>query len=226
MDSVVVPLLSRRFERAQILQKANHAIPAAALLATGIRSLTEGSHGFGLALGAVQIATSATLIVAIVQGLRATRGPARHHHRHGIEWIDIWAAGMLFAEAAERGHVRHHISRPTILTALITLALGLFHSRIAAVGQRRRAVRVTSDGMFVGGKPFRPFSAPWQDIASISVTDRVAEVRTRGGRVRRVDLADLRNAEEVRAAFAEGSRRLSALRANESITSPDLSPAR
>jgi hypothetical protein len=211
MDSVVVPLLSRRFERAQILQKANHAIPAAALLVTGVQALMEGSWGFGLALGAVQIATSAMLMVTIVRSLRATRGPAHHHHEHGIEWIDIWAAGVLFAEAAERWHVKHHISRPMILTALLTLALGLFHGRIAAVGRRRRAIRITADGMYVGGKPFRAFTAPWRDIASISVTGQVAEVRTRGGRVRRLNLADLRNAEDVRAALAEGRKRLSAL---------------
>jgi hypothetical protein len=31
------------------------------------------------------------------------RQPSRGHHAHGVDWIDIWAAGVLFAEAAERG---------------------------------------------------------------------------------------------------------------------------
>lgn len=225
MDSVVVPLLSRRFERAQILQKATHAIPAASLLTVGVQALTEGVRGFGLAFAVIQIGTSAMLMVTIFRGLRATGRPAHHAHRHGVDWIDIWAAGVLLAEAAERWHLRHHISRPTILTALLTLGLGVFHGRIAAFGQRRRSIRITSDGISVGGKPLRPFSAPWRDIASISVTGRIAEVRTRGGRVRRVDLSDLRNGEDVRAAFAEGSNRLAAFRTQGSALGPSSDPA-
>ena len=218
MDSLVVPLHSRRLERAQLLQKINHAIPAAGLLVTGMQALAEGAGGIGLALAIVEIVTSAMLIVTFARGVRATRrtGPREHSHS-GVDWIDIWAAGVLFAEAAERWHLTHHLSRPTILTAMITLGLGLFHGRIAASSQRRRAVRITAEGIYVGARPFRGLNARWADVASISAAGQVAEVRTRGGRVRRVDLTDLRNAEEVRAAFAEGSRRLAALRAPESM---------
>src|SRR5262245_10820466 len=225
MDSVVVPLLSRRFERAQILQKATHVIPAVSLLTVGAQALKEGVRGLSLALAFVEIGTSVMLMVTIVRGLRATRRPVHHGDRHGVDWIDIWAAGVLFAEAAERWHLRHHLSRPTILTALLTLGLGLFHGRIAAFGRRRRAIRITTDGMHVGGKPFRPFSAKWHDIASISVIGQSAEIRTRGGRVRRVDLADLRNAEDVRAAFAKASGRLAAFRTQDSALRPSSDPA-
>ena len=219
MDSVVVLLQSRRLERAQLLQKINHAIPAAGLLVTGLQALAEGAGGAGLTLAIVEIVTSAMLIFTFARGVRATRqsGPRGHAHSHGIDWIDIWAAGVLFAEVAERWHLTHHLSRPTILTAIITLALGLFHGRIAGSIQRRRAVRITAEGIYVGARPFRGLNARWADVASISAAGQVAEVRTRGGRVRRVDLTDLRNAEEVRAAFAEGSRRLAALRAPESM---------
>src|SRR5262245_43943138 len=98
MESVVVPLLSRRFERAQLLQKANHAIPAVGLLVTGAQALMEGMHGFTLALAVVQIGTSAMLMITIFRSLRDTGRPASHGHESGIEWIDIWAAGVLFAE--------------------------------------------------------------------------------------------------------------------------------
>jgi hypothetical protein len=219
MNSVVVLLQSRRLERAQLLQKVNHAIPAAGLLVTGMQALAEGVDGAGLALAAVEIVTSAMLIFTFARGVRATRRsePREHDHSHGVDWIDIWAAGVLFAEAAERWHLKHHLSRPTILTAIITLALGLFHSRIAATIQRRRAVRITAEGIYVGARPFRGLNARWADVASISIAGHVAEVRTRDGRVRRVDLTDLRNADEVRSAFAEGRRRLAALRAQEAV---------
>jgi hypothetical protein len=219
MDSVVVLLQSRRLERAQLLQKMNHAIPAAGLLVTGMQALGEGVEGAGLALAVVEIVTSAMLIVTFARGARSARqrGPRAHGPSHGVDWIDIWAAAVLFAEVAERWHLTRHLSRPTILTAIITLALGLFHGRIAASLQRRRAVRITADGIYVRARPFRGLTARWADVASISIAGQVAEVRTRGGRARRVDLTDLRNADEVRAAFVEGSRRLAALRAHESL---------
>ncbi len=219
MDSVVVLLQSRRLERAQLVQKINHAIPAAGLLVAGMQALAEGVAGAGLALAVVEIVTSAMLIVTFARGVRASRrsAPREHGHSHGVDWIDIWAAGVLFAEVAERWHLTHHLSRPTILTAIITLALGLFHGRIAASIQRRRSVRITADGISVRARPFRGLNARWADVASISIAGHVAEVRTRGGRVRQVDLTDLRNADDVRAAFAEGIRRLAALRAHESL---------
>ena len=221
MDSVVVPLQSRRLERAQLLQKVNHAIPAAGLLVAGTQALTEGAHGVALALAAVEIGTSAMLLFTLARGFRELRrGSAVHRAAHGVDWIDIWAAGVLFVEAAERWHLTHHLSRPTILTGIITLALGLFHDRISARIQRRRAVRITAEGIYVGAKPFRGLKARWPDIASISITGQVAEVRTRTGRVRRVNLADLRNAEEVRAAFAEGRERLAALNVRDAIPAP------
>lgn len=224
MDSVVVPLQSRRLERAQLLQKINHAIPAAGLLVAGAQALTGGAHGVALALAAVEIGTSAMLIFTLARGVRelGRRGPAVHRASHGVDWIDIWAAGVLFAEAAERWHLTHHLSRPTILTGIITLALGLFHDRIRARIQRRRAVRITAEGIYVGAKPFRGLNARWPDIASISITGHVAEVRTRTGRVRRVDLADLRNPEEVRAAFAEGRKRLAALTPRDALPAPGV----
>ena len=225
MDSFVVPLQSRRLERAQLLQKINHAIPATGLLVAGAQAFTEGAHGVALALGAVEIGTSAMLMFTLARGFRELgrrRGPAAHRASHGVDWIDIWAAGVLFAEAAERWHLTHHLSRPTILTGIITLALGVFHDRIRARIQRRRAVRITAEGIYVGAKPFRGLNAQWPDIASISITGHVAEVRTRTGRVRRVDLADLRNPEEVRAAFTEGRKRLAALNARDAPPAPGV----
>ena len=178
-----------------------------------------GRPRLDLALAGVEIGTSVMLVITIgreMREMRQRREPiADGRHAHGVDWIDIWAAGVLFAEAAERWHLNHHLARPTILTGLVTLALGLFHHRLAARRQRRRAVRINPEGIYIGGKPFRTFSASWPDLASISITSSITsgavEVRTRDGRVRRVDLGDLGNAEDVRAAFEAGHRRLAAL---------------
>lgn len=210
MEPVVVPLPSRRRARVLAVQKLNHAIPTVGLIYSGLQALQHGVHGFELALAIVEILTSVFLIRSVAQGIRAlrARGARPAHHAHGVDWADIWAAGVLFAEAGERWHLRHHIARPIILTALVTLALGLFHGRMTAFRERRRSMRLSDDGIYVGGKPFMGLSARWKDITALNIAERFAEIRTRAGRVRRLDLLDLENAAEVRAALQEGQRRV------------------
>ena len=216
-----MPLLSRRQERGQFLQKMNHVVPAVGLLTAGVHALTEGARGLDLALAVVEIGTTLMLAASIVKTLRAMRQPGTHSHdAHGVDWIDIWSAGILFAEAAERWHVRHHIARPTILTALVTLAFGLFHGRLLAFARQKRGLRITDAGLSVAGRPFRRFRARWSEIASISLGERSVEIRTRAGRLRRIDLADLRNASSVRAALQDANQRLATTRATEHASTP------
>ena len=221
MEPIHVPLLSRRQERGQFLQKMNHVVPAVGLLTAGVHALTEGARGLDLALAVVEIGTTLMLAAFIVKTLRAMRQPGTHSHdAHGVDWIDIWSAGILFAEAAERWHVRHHIARPTILTALVTLAFGLFHGRLLAFARQKRGLRITEAGLSVSGRPFRRFRARWSEIASISLGEQSVEIRTRAGRLRRIDLADLRNAGSVRAALQDANQRLARTRATEHASTP------
>ena len=211
---VVVPLHSRRLKRALAVQKLNHAVPTVGLIASGAQALRHGAHGFELALAIVEIVTSAFLIGTLVRSIRAARASAvveQRHPHHGIDWVDIWAAGVLFAEAGERWHLHHHVARPIILNGLVTLALGFAHGRMTAFRQRRRSMRLTADGIDVPGKPFRAFRAKWKDIAAVTVSRAAAEIRTHHGRIRRVDLLDLENAAEVRVALQEAQRRVEAL---------------
>jgi hypothetical protein len=211
-------LLSRRLQRAQLIQKLNHAIPAMGLLFAATQALAEGARGWDLGLAIVEVVTTVMLAATLFQTIRTVRNePSHAHSAHGIDWIDMWAAAVLFAEAAERWHLKHHIARPTLLTALVTLALALFHGRIMGVAQRRRALVLSDQGISVGGRPFQRFRAAWDDIAAISVTQQAAEIRTRTGRVRRLDLADLQNAERVRAGLEEANRRLMAHREAETL---------
>ena len=124
--------------------------------------------------------------------------------------MDVWAAGVLFAEAAEKWRTRGHIWRPETLAALATLGVGLMHGRLAAAGERRRSLRVTSEELSIGGRLrfSRRFTARWSEIAAIEIGEREATVRTHRGKTRRINLADLENAPAVRAALQEAERRL------------------
>jgi hypothetical protein len=60
----------------------------------------------------------------------------------------------------------------------------------------------------VRGRFFRRFAASWADLESIDLDDRRAQIVARGGRRRRINLKDLRNAEEVRDALLAARERL------------------
>lgn len=204
---LVVPLHSRRRQRAAIGQKLQHLIPAAGLLFGGVQSLMAGGEGVERILAILGIFTSGLLMTAFMRHVRAL-GQRQVHAAHGVDWMDIWAAGVLFAEAAEKWRLRGHIWRPETLAAVATLGIGIFHGRLAASNRRRRSLRVTGDGIIIGRRPFGTFKAAWSEIAAITMTDREATIRTHQGRTRRLNLADLENANQVRDALRVAQRRL------------------
>jgi len=224
-DSLHVPLRSKRQQRAQTVQKLNHAIPAFGLLLAGWQAVARGEAGFGFYLGVFEVAAAAALIVLTARELRTAvqsssrfgrRRPApepheqpAHHEHHGVDWVDIAAGFVLVAEVLEHWHTTGHISRPTVLTALITFAMGLSHGRVHSFVGRRRTLHVTDEGIDIPRRPFkaRRLQASWADVQSIDVGPRWAVVTTRAGRVRKVDLHDVEHEREMRAALLEADRR-------------------
>jgi hypothetical protein len=205
---LLVPMQSRRINRGLLLQKMQHAVPAVPLLFQGLKVLGDQAHGFELALGVTEVVTSAFLLSTVARALRAARSSAPAHAAHGIDWAHVWAAGVLFAEAGERWHLNHHVARPVILTAIFTLALGIFHGKVMAVKSRRRQLRIDDDGICVTRGPRRRWTSTWQELADVTITEKQATLRTRKGSERRIDLADLFNAAEVTAALVVARERL------------------
>jgi hypothetical protein len=209
--SVEIPLLSKRRERGKLLQKLQHTIPAVPLLAAGIQRLMHGEQGFPLVLAVAEIVTSLLLLRTMVKELAALRRPSAAHtgHHHGVEWFDIFAAGVLTVEALEHWHTQHHLPRPMILLAALTLALGLFHGRFAAFSKRRRSLRIDTAGIRVGGRfIFSQFFVDWPNIERIDLDDTKARILARNGRQRHINFKDLRNAAEVREALLAARARL------------------
>jgi hypothetical protein len=222
-SEIVVPIRSTRARRALAMQKLNHVIPAAGLLLAGMQAIREAHGGFGFYLGIFELISSAALIILFVRELRASRLPSTSHPahpahpvHHGVDWVDIAAGFVLVAEALEHYHVTHHIPRPTILSAIVTFALGLFHGRLAARKAGRRVLRVTADGVRISGRLFkaRRLDADWKDLQSIDVGPRYAVVATRAGRTRKLDLTDLEHSELVRNALVEANLRLASRRSS------------
>jgi hypothetical protein len=208
--AVEVLLVSKRRERGKLLQKLQHAIPAVPLLGAGIQRLMHGEQGWALALAVAEIVTSLLLLRTIMKELTALRRPSAAHtgDHQGVDWFEIFAAGMLTVEALEHWHTHHHLPRPMLLTAAVTLCLGLFHGRIAAFTARRRMLRIDATGIRIGGRFYRQFFAAWPNLERIDLDDTKALIAARGGRQRRIDLKDLRNASEVRGALLSARARL------------------
>jgi hypothetical protein len=210
---ILVPLHSRRRRRGLLAQKLQHVIAAAGLFFSGVQSLSAGADGLELTLAVGGMLTAGLLIAAFVRDVRAVAGSGGAHAHaahgpHGIDWTDVFAAGVLFAEAAEKWHLRGHVWRPETLAALATLGVGLFHGRLAARKERRRSLRVTGDGVAAGRRLFGAFTARWNEIAAIEIGEREAFVRRHDRKSRRFNLADLENARDIRAALQEAQRRL------------------
>jgi hypothetical protein len=209
---VIVPLRSKRQERAILAQKLQHGAPAIVLLGAGVNALLQSPQGFALALAAFEIASSVLLIVSMAHAVRkasrrANAAETLHQHR-GVDWIDVFTAAVLFAEAAERYHVSRHIARPVILLAIVLLTIGLLHGKVATRAGKRRTLRVEDEGLYIGGKPFRSMRAAWSDVSSIEIGERYAIVTLKDGRRRKLDLSDLEGSNEVRAALAAAQRRV------------------
>ena len=204
---VAVPLHSRRHKRVQVGQQLQHVVPAAGLLYNGLQSLAAGAQGLELVLAVGGMVTSGLLIAAFARRARGLRQHGAAHHAHGVEWMEIFAAGVLFAEAFERWHTHHRLPGPQLLTAFVTLGIGLSHSWLSARNERRRSLRLTPDHLFIGRNKFSSFTARWDEIAEISITEREATIRTHRGRRRHMNLADLENAEDVRAALEQAEAR-------------------
>jgi hypothetical protein len=194
-----IPLVSKRRERAQLLQKLQHALPALVLLFEGARRLAGDHDSLDRLLALGEIVTSALVIGSMVRALRRARQPDGGHgrHAHGVDWVEIFLAGMLTAEVLRHWHETAHWKRPTILLALLTLGMGLMHGRIADWSTRRRALRISTAGLSVGGRFRSVFRASWADVERIDVSAARAAIVLRDGRQRRIDLADLRNGPQV-----------------------------
>ena len=112
---------------------------------------------------------------------------------------------MLAVEVWAHWHETGHIKRPTVFLATAMVVIGLLHGRIVAFAQGRRGLWIDDDGIRVGPRPFRHFTTTWAELAAIDLAPREARLVRRDGTTCVLELHDLRNAADVRAAL-EGAR--------------------
>ena len=214
MPELLVPIRSRRRDTVLLLQKAQHVLPAAALLYQGASRLRTEPHGWSLLLAAGEVGISILVAGAFVRQIRAARSTRDEHGHahaaHGVDWVDVLIGAMLGVEVWAHWYETGHIKRPTVLMAAGIFVVGLLHGKIAARGARRLALKIDDTGLAVGGRPFQNFTARWDELATVEIEPQRARIVRTDGKVRTFDFADLRNAAEVRDALQGVKLRLPA----------------
>ena len=218
MSDVTVPLVSRRRERLKVLQKLQHGIPATVVFVEGLDRILTEAGDWNRWLGTVEAIASLFVLGAILRSIGRLRWGAGHLpprqrvHVSQVDWVDIFLGLMLFIEVAAR-YVEtepHRWARPTIVTALATLAVGLLHGRLTTYAANRRALRVTESGVSVGGRFLTRFTAAWQEIDRIDISEKTATIVMRDGRTQAFDLIDIRHSNDVTRALNRARTRLDA----------------
>ncbi len=207
MRVIEVRLQSKRRERALTLQKLQHVVPAGALFYHGLSGMMADESTALLALALVEVLSSGLVIGAFARSLRHKLRPAAHAAaHHGVDWVDIFLGGMLITEAISHWHHTQHWQRPTLLLAVTTIGFGIFHGRLMHRQETRRALRISDDGVTVGGRFFTRFTATWPEIDRIEISETLARIVTRAGGERRFNLTDLQNPAELIAGLQAAQR--------------------
>lgn len=216
LTDITVPLVSRRRERVQLAQKIQHGVPAIVIFFEGLDRILSGAGDVNRWLGTVEAFASLLVLGAIARAIGRLRWGAGHTpprqrvHLHQVDWVDVLLAAMLFTEVAAHKYETGGWRRPTLLLAILTLGVGLMHGRLTAFQARRRALRVTDQGVTVGGRFFSRFIAPWAEISRIDIAEKQAAIVMKDGRVKAFDLIDLRHGNDVTRALARARVRLEA----------------
>ncbi|HEX5215973.1 MAG TPA: hypothetical protein VFV98_10950 [Vicinamibacterales bacterium] len=212
MADLSVPLLSTWRQGAMLAQKVQHAVPSVALLGHGVVRLSHEATPWSLVLGASEITVGALVIISFGRAIRAIRaktGAADHTHHGSVDWLDIFIGAMLAVEVWAHWHETGRIQRPSALLVLLTIGLGLGHGWLAARQQRRRMLRVSDAGLSIGRGKFVPaFKASWNELRAVEIGPQTARVVKKDGSAKKINLADLKNADAVRAALEAARNRV------------------
>ena len=190
-EAIVVPLHSRRMERAETMMALLDGVSAINLALEGRERLARGGAAL---LGWAELAVAAVLVATAVAMLRG-----RHHFGRFVSGL---AGVVLLLDGLSRIYgPKGHPSWALTLNGLVLLAVAALAPRLAARREALRALRLDDTGISYRRTRFRRFAMPRAEIAGLAIDERAAVLRARDGRERRIDLGDLHNRDEAEAAL-------------------------
>jgi hypothetical protein len=210
---VVIPLLSRRGERWILLQRIPDGLAAGALFNDGVRRFGYATQSYSRALAAAELLASTVVLGTIVSALISTFRQQPHDSEPvgalTISWTDLSLSGMFAIDALGDYLESGRWSPVSMLLSIAMFVMAFIRAPIVSFVQRRRGLTVTKSGLRIGG-PLRGFAADWGELESIDIGDRFAVLQPTEGRECRIDLIDLVNERQVRAALGEAEVRRAA----------------
>ena len=145
---LTVPIVSRRRAKVLLVQKLEHTIPSAVLLADGLRRFVAEPTPLSIGLAVAEVATSALVLRAFALAVRhAFTHQAVGHEHHGPDWLDIFLGVMVLTEVFVHYHETGHITRPKVLLAVTLVGLGVLHGKQESFVHRRRSLAIDDDGL-------------------------------------------------------------------------------
>lgn len=203
---MVIYLHDKRRTVAGVVSKLQHAIAGVPLLLSGLYLLADASER---PMALLEIALALAVLTTFVKEVRGDIRAGRHHahgsesgHHAAIGWFDLAAGILLIYEAFHGAHHKPGYLRPQFLSGVATIALAIFHNRIAARQQRRRYIKLEETGVEIRLK-FRRTQFKWKDLASLDLEGPIAVFHLNDGSTCKLRLNLLHNAKAVREAIAD-----------------------
>jgi hypothetical protein len=198
---VTIYLDDRRLHFADLVSKLQHATAGFPLLLVAAGKLADESER---PIAIFELILALAILVAFARDVRAT---IKHHHSHDVVgWFDLAAGVLLIYEAFHGAHHKPGYMRPQFLAGVVTLTLGLFHTRLHGRRRRRRYLTLDEKGLEMRTSPIRKVKLAWTEIASVDLAGDKAVIRETGGRAHTLRLKMLNNHDEVRKGIAEAAR--------------------
>jgi hypothetical protein len=200
---VVIHLHDRRFVAADLITKLQHASAGFPLLFVGLHNLAEEAER---PLAFLEITIAVLVLSTFAREVWAAR---KHHHgaHSSIGWFDLAAAGMMMFEAFHGHHSgKPGYLRPQFFSAMVTLALALFHGRFHSWRANRRYVKLDEKGLEARSSRFRRFSLVWSELDRIHIARQKAVFHRSDGRRHTLRLQFLANHDEVRKHLVDHAR--------------------
>lgn len=194
---LTLPLHDRRQKMASRLEACQQAL-AVFLLLLAIRSRLASPSPADRVMAVAQGAAGLLLLVAIARELSGRE--SKH-----VGWTNLLAGILLGLEWTDRITHGGKLVSPTLLTALVSLWLGLFQSRIHVWRSERRRVLIDGDGLdyrFL----YRRFRAAWTEVEAMESGSRALHLHTRAGKRHTIPLGRLENGAEIAEAVLARAR--------------------
>lgn len=200
MTEQIIPIQDRARSVAAAAELVGHMAAAAGVLGAAASQLPVRTPGAALLL-ALECAAGAALAVVIVREARQRFGESKER-AHGRNWVSLFAGAVLLLD----WYLGVSGGGKIISPSLVAAGFAFMQPRLDALGERRRALRITSDGLDLRLGRLHRLHARWRDVLRVEASGSELRLVLTDGGVRRIGLRRVINREQVVRAAMEAGR--------------------